>query len=184
MLLTVAPWRARLIARTTELSALLPHAAVEGLRAPHYARLLGLPDDEIVLCEVAALIHDIGKIPSLVRSGFHPLDGATYVRAEGGDERLAALVAHHSGAVYEATLRGITVPYPREESMLSQIVDWCDLTTLQSGQVVTLDERRADIVERYGASSPQAQALERLWPELLETERRIQDSLSQAQFIT
>src|SRR5579859_5216811 len=44
----------------------------------------------------AAYLHDIGYAPSLKKTGFHPLDGAVYLRAL-GEERLACLVAHHSG---------------------------------------------------------------------------------------
>jgi HD superfamily phosphodiesterase len=55
----------------------------------------------------SAYLHDIGYAPQLVVTGFHPLDGANYIMAELGDKRLASLVAHHSGARFEATLRGI-----------------------------------------------------------------------------
>src|SRR6478609_1773544 len=54
----------------------------------------------------AAYLHDIGYAPELAATGFHPLDGARFVRSH-GQERLAALVAHHSGARNEAKLRGI-----------------------------------------------------------------------------
>jgi hypothetical protein len=53
----------------------------------------------------AAYVHDIGYAPSLVKTGFHPLDGAQYLRSL-GYERLACLVAHHSEARFEARLRG------------------------------------------------------------------------------
>jgi hypothetical protein len=55
----------------------------------------------------AAYFHDIGYAPELAKTGFHPLDGARFIR-ERGHERLARLVAHHSGARIEAQLRGIT----------------------------------------------------------------------------
>jgi HD superfamily phosphodiesterase len=54
----------------------------------------------------AAYLHDIGYAPTLARTGFHPLDGAVHLR-ELGEERLAGLVAHHSGAETEARLRGL-----------------------------------------------------------------------------
>src|SRR5260370_21607181 len=50
----------------------------------------------------AAYLHDIGYAPALQRTGFHPLDGATYILDQLGDMRLAALVAHHSEARFEA----------------------------------------------------------------------------------
>jgi hypothetical protein len=52
----------------------------------------------------AAYLHDIGYAPVLARTGFHPLDGACYLRSL-GYERLACLVAHHPEARFEAELR-------------------------------------------------------------------------------
>ena len=55
----------------------------------------------------AAWLHDIGYADQLRTTGFHPLDGARYLLTQGFDERVAALVAHHSCAVAEARLRGL-----------------------------------------------------------------------------
>ena len=54
--------------------------------------------DDRALLVAAAYLHDIGYAPELEDTGFHPLDGARWLRAH-GHERLAGLVAHHSGAV-------------------------------------------------------------------------------------
>lgn len=51
----------------------------------------------------AAWLHDIGYTPELATTQFHPLDGARYLR----DDRVVNLVAHHSGARYEAAERGL-----------------------------------------------------------------------------
>jgi HD superfamily phosphodiesterase len=48
----------------------------------------------------AAYLHDIGYVPTLARTRFHPLDGARHLR-ELGEERLVGLVAYHSGAEAE-----------------------------------------------------------------------------------
>jgi hypothetical protein len=53
-----------------------------------------------------AYLHDIGYAPRLVRTGFHPLDGAEWL-ASMGEIRLANLVAHHTGALHEAGERGL-----------------------------------------------------------------------------
>jgi HD superfamily phosphodiesterase len=45
----------------------------------------------------AAFLHDIGYAPSLQTIGFHPIDGAFYLRSC-QEERLASLVAYHSEA--------------------------------------------------------------------------------------
>jgi len=44
----------------------------------------------------AAWLYDIGYAPGFQETGFHPLDGGLYLRSEGWDDRLAAVVAHHS----------------------------------------------------------------------------------------
>src|SRR5712692_10001883 len=50
----------------------------------------------------AAYMHDIGYALALKKTGFHPLDGAYYLRSLGYDW-LASLVAHHSAACFEAS---------------------------------------------------------------------------------
>ncbi len=54
----------------------------------------------------AAWLHDIGYTPALHETGFHPLDGALYLRTKEWDDRLVALVAHHSGARFVPVERG------------------------------------------------------------------------------
>ena len=60
------------------------------------------------LMEAAAVLHDVGYSPSIAKTGFHPLDGARFLRdQENADERVVRLVAHHSCALLEADLRGL-----------------------------------------------------------------------------
>jgi hypothetical protein len=91
------------------MSAGLPHGRVH--------------DDALV---PAAWLHDIGYAPDLVASGFHPLDGARYLRSEGFGDRVAGLVAHHSYAAVEADLRGLGAvlheEFPREESLTADVL--------------------------------------------------------------
>ncbi|HEY7815711.1 MAG TPA: HD domain-containing protein, partial [Nakamurella sp.] len=54
----------------------------------------------------AAWLHDIGYSPAIRQTGFHPLDGALYLREQGWAPRLVALVAHHSGARFVPVERG------------------------------------------------------------------------------
>src|SRR3954453_18745910 len=94
-----ADW-AREIARTL-LESPLPRrwAHVQGVarQARSLAPVLG---DDADLLEGAAWLHDIGYSPGLVVTGFHPLDGARYLRDEhSADSVLCALVAYHSCAV-------------------------------------------------------------------------------------
>lgn len=67
------------------------------------------------LVEAAAWLHDIGYAAPLVASGFHPLDGARYLRDQDiGDRPLWTLVAHHTCAEIEAEERGLGGPLATE----------------------------------------------------------------------
>src|SRR5437763_15650935 len=78
----------------------------------------------------AAYLHDIGYAPVLKQTGFHPIDGARYLRSL-GYERLASLVAHHSVSRFEAQLRGYETElaeFPRERSAVADALTYCDIT--------------------------------------------------------
>jgi hypothetical protein len=103
----------------------------------------------------AAYLHDLGYAPALVETGFHGLDGARHLRAL-GQERLAGLVAYHSGARCEAELRGRTAElaeFTDEASPTSMALTYCDMTTGPAGEVVTYEERLAGVEGRYGADT-------------------------------
>ncbi len=100
----------------------------------------------------AAYLHDVGYAPALQRTGLHQLDGAHWLRSL-GQERLARLVAHHSEARFELHLRGVgdgLATYEREESPTTDALTYCDLTTGPTGQPMTLEERIAEVEQRYG----------------------------------
>lgn len=139
-----------------------------GRRADHVLAVTALaasvghafgPDRELLVA--AAALHDIGYSPEITHTGFHPLDGARVVR-EAGFEQLACLVAHHSGARNEARLRGIEGycdEFPYGDSDLDRALTYCDLTTGPDGRRVTLEDRIAEIQERYGPDHVVAQAI-------------------------
>ena len=121
--------------------------------------VLFAPEDRALLLG-AAYLHDIGYAPSLAQTGFHPLDGACYLRALGYG-RLASLVAHHSEARFEAELRGYgaaLAEFPHERSALADALTYCDQLTGPTGSKVTLRERAADIRTRYGPDAVVSQA--------------------------
>ncbi|MFL5627855.1 MAG: HD domain-containing protein [Ktedonobacteraceae bacterium] len=125
-----------------------------------------LSEDDRPYLIAAAYLHDIGYAPSLKKTGFHPLDGAIYLRSL-GHERLASLVAHHSGARFEAQLRGYAVEldaFPRERSATADALTYCDLTTGPLGEYISLKERAQDIFSRYGDSDIVAQAFRQAMP--------------------
>jgi len=122
-------------------------------------------DDKFHLI-TAAYLHDIGYAPHVKETGFHPLDGACYVRSF-GCERLACLVAHHSEARFEAALRGLSVAlstFPRERSAVSDALTYCDMTTSPTGAHISLKARASEVLCRYGDADIVSQALRQLLP--------------------
>jgi hypothetical protein len=112
------------------------------------------PGDQDLLIS-AAYLHDIGYAPELAVTGFHPLDGARWVRDSGpGNGRLARLVAHHSCAIYEARVRRLhdllLAEFDPEESAVYDALVFCDMTTGPTGETVTFDDRIDEIRTRYG----------------------------------
>ena len=129
-------------------------------RARRVSMLIDQSEREVLVA--AAYLHDIGYAPTLVRSGSHQLDGALHLRAL-GHERLAGLVANHSSARYELELRGLEEDlrgFPDENSALSRLLTYCDMTTGPTGRLVTLDERLGEVKGRYGADHIVTRALD------------------------
>jgi exopolyphosphatase/pppGpp-phosphohydrolase len=127
----------------------------------------------------AAYLHDIGYAPSLQQTGFHSLDGASYLRSC-QQERLASLVAYHSEAQYEAQLRGLAsqlAGFPREYSAVADALTYCDMTTNPVGHAVSFQERRADIFHRYEETHLVAQAIRQALPALTLAVERTQQWL-------
>lgn len=104
---------------STDLPRRWSHSKGVANKARTLAGILG-PDAELL--EAAAVLHDVGYSPRIVDTGFHPLDGARFLRAENVDERVVRLVAHHSCALLEAEERGLRqeleAEFPLEEPHL------------------------------------------------------------------
>lgn len=113
----------------------------------------GFADEDARVLVVSAWWHDVGYSPALAETGFHPIDGAHHALRCGLGERVAALVAHHSGARFEAAARGLgdqLARFRREVSAVDDALVAADLTTSPTGQPVTFDERIEEILARYG----------------------------------
>ncbi|MFI6489882.1 HD domain-containing protein [Streptomyces sp. NPDC050564] len=121
------------------------------------------------LLVAAAWLHDIGYAPELRDTGFHPVDGARHLERLGAPMRLVRLVAHHSGAVYEAEQRGLTdelAVYEREDSPLMDALIYADMTTGPAGQPFDFDQRIDEILERYEPGSEVHTAISKARPYL------------------
>ncbi|MFI2710061.1 HD domain-containing protein [Micromonospora sp. NPDC018662] len=155
------------------------HVQAVGAKAESLGRLVG---DDAELLAAAGWLHDIGYAPDIVDTGFHALDGARWLLRQGFQPRLASLVAHHSCASYEAEERGLKpalmAEFPLEQSPTSDALWFADMTTGPDGQDLTVDERLAEIRERYGPDD----LVTRFWVKaeapLLEAVRRTEERLT------
>ena len=128
----------------------------------------------------AAWVHDIGYGPKLVVTGFHPLDGARWLAAR-GEQRLARLVAYHTGAAYEARYRGLMdelAEFEPEVSLVADLLTWCDLCTGPIGERLEPRDRLAEIVRRYGPEHVVSRSIRSAEPELLATCDRVTGALA------
>jgi hypothetical protein len=145
----------------------------------HQVSVVLAPEDRPYLV-AAAWLHDIGYAPPLNRLGFHPVDGARYVRQK-GQERLACLVAYHSGARFEAEERGLVdalAEFEPEDGPLLDALTYADMTTGPAGQRVDLEERIAEILKRYPPDDAVHRAVSRSHPVLREAVDRTRARLA------
>ncbi|MGW1978643.1 HD domain-containing protein [Streptomyces sp. NPDC001889] len=168
-----------------ELSATLPrrwsHSQGVAARAAELGYVLG---KDANLLKAAATLHDIGYAPRLAATGFHPLDGARFLRDQhGADERLVRLVANHSFALLEAEERGLRKTLEAEFPLLEEplVVDalvYCDMTTTPDGEQTTAQERVAEILGRYGTDSLVGRFIGRAAPEIFAAVERVEAALA------
>jgi hypothetical protein len=149
-------------------------------RARLLAPILGADAD---LLEASAVLHDIGYSPDLVKTGFHPLDGARYLRdVAGADTRIVRLVAHHSCAWLEADARGLRdeleSEFPREDQGLADALCFCDMNTTPDGTPTNPVDRVNEIVGRYGPDSLIGTFIRRAEPEILGCCARVLERLA------
>jgi hypothetical protein len=140
------------------------HVQVVARQAGRVAAVLPAEDGDVLVA--AAYLHDVGYAPSLNHLGFHPVDGARFLRAP-GQERLACLVAHHSEARFEAEERGLVdelAAFPAEEGPVMDALIYADMTTGPAGEPMTLEQRVDEILRRYPPDDPVHRAIVRARP--------------------
>jgi putative nucleotidyltransferase with HDIG domain len=149
-------------------------------RAKSIAPILG---KDAELLEAAAVLHDIGYAPDLAKTGFHPLDGARYLRhVAKADERLVHLVAHHSCAWMEAEARGLSEEheseFPRQSGTLTDALCYCDMNTTPDGMPTNPVDRVDEISGRYGPESLIGKFIRRAEPEILLSTGRVLERMA------
>ena len=131
------------------------------------------------LLEAAAWLHDIGYNLEIAATGFHPLDGARYLRdIAHADDILCRLVAGHSCAIIEAEQRGLaeelTREFPPVDQTLQDTLTYCDMTTTPDGSPVVIGRRLSEIRERYGPGHLVTRFIWRAGPHLIDAVRSVQ----------
>lgn len=138
--------------------------------------------DEADTMEAAAVLHDIGYSPRVATTGFHPLDGARFLRDQkGADPRVINLVANHSCALLEAEERGLREElekeFPLEPSHLVDALIYCDMTTTPDGEPTSSEDRVSEIVGRYGPDTIVGRFIQRAAPEIHAAVQRVDQRL-------
>lgn len=130
----------------------------------------------------AAWLHDIGYSPELVATGFHPLDGARWLRARGRNPDVCRLVAWHTRATTEAGLRGLgdvlVAEFPAPPAVAQAAMTWADLTSSPCGDRWSPDTRISDILRRYGPDSVVSRATRLNEAELHRDVRLVEEGLT------
>jgi hypothetical protein len=136
--------------------------------------------------EAAAFLHDIGYSPELVETGFHPLDGARYLRDEtDAPPLLCTLVANHTCAIIEARERGLEGSLSREfpigeepEPLLVAAITHCDLSVGPTGDPTTAEARLSEILTRYPVGDVVHRSIDSARAELLRQDRLVLGQLA------
>jgi hypothetical protein len=167
-----------------ELAYFLPRRWAHSQGVARRARLLARTIADAELLESAAVLHDVGYAPRIASTGFHPLDGARFLRdVHQADDRLVRLVANHSFALLEAEERGLRgqleTEFPLlEDLLLVDALVWCDMTTTPDGLPTTAAERITEILSRYGPDSVVGRFIRRAAPEIQTTVQRVETVLA------
>lgn len=155
------------------------HVQAVAAKAEKLRPALGAEADVMI---ASAWLHDVGYAPEVIDTGFHPIDGARYLRMLGTAPRICCLVANHSGAVLEAELRDLSAEqseFPDETSLVRDALWFCDMTTSPVGEPVTFDERLAELIERYGPDHIVPRAISASGPEIGSAIARISSRASE-----
>ena len=153
------------------------HVQAVAKRAQEICEATGLEPELLVS---AAWLHDVGYAPELVNTGFHPLDGARHLTNLGVDETIVRLVAHHSGARFEAVERGLVAElseFPRPPAEYEDALCYCDMTNGPAGDPVAAADRLDEIQVRYGPGHIVTRFVDEARDDILAAVARVEERL-------
>lgn len=130
------------------------------------SKYLGEEDADVFVS--AAWLHDVGYSPDLAVLGFHPVDGALFLLGRGFPERIANLVAFHSGAAAEAHELGLDAQlavFVDEQTLVRDLLWYADMTVGPDGQRMSFPARMAEVRQRYAPDHYVVRALAVNWPQ-------------------
>jgi hypothetical protein len=148
--------------------------------------LVPIMGDDADVLEAAAWLHDIGYNSEIAATGFHPLDGARYLRdVAHADGVLCRLVAGHSCAIIEAEQRGLAYElsneFPPVGEPLRNALTYCDMTTTPDGESIPVRRRLFEIRERYGPEHVVTRFIRLAEPHLVDAVCSVQGGVDQIQ---
>lgn len=157
---------------------------------PRWVHVQAVADSAQGVCQVtglqaewlvsAAWLHDVGYAPELSVTGFHPLDGARHLRSLDFDETVVRLVAHHSCARFEATVRGLESElseFRRPPADYEDAICYCDMTNGPTGDRVDAPARLDEIQARYGPGHGVTRFVDAARDEVLASVARVEERL-------
>jgi putative nucleotidyltransferase with HDIG domain len=136
--------------------------------------------DDAELLVAAAWLHDIGYSAELATTGFHPVDGAKFLRAQGESHRLCALVANHSCACVEARRRGVPLLWEDERTPLRDALWWADMSTTPTGEPTDVHSRITEVLDRYGPDHVVSASVAESAPQLVAAAERTEAAVRSA----
>jgi hypothetical protein len=135
----------------------------------------------------AAWLHDIGYAPELVDTGFHPIDGAAHVSRTCPDLwSTVNLIAHHTGAAFEAHERGLDNELARHHFPVDveelAILNSADLWTSPDGALVDPQARINEVLDRHPPDNPVHRAITKSRPLLVAQARLVMSAAEAAEY--
>ena len=154
------------------------HTKAVAAQAQAVSATVAAADQEVLVA--AAWLHDVGYSAAAVDTGFHSVDGARLVESRGWSPRIAALIAHHSGARFIVGAAGYIEAlnaYPDEASAVTDALLYADQTTGPRGERWSASERIQESVRRHGPGSVNAKVAAQRSAYMVEAVARVQARL-------